>query len=521
MRSKIQDWWDKYPFEIIMILALALRLTAAIFAKGYGMHDDHYLVIEASQSWVDGTDYNNWLPQNQINPRPEGHSFFYVGTHFLLFSLMKLVGIIDPSTKMYIIRILHALFSLIVVAYGFKITQKLTNKKTASMVGLLLAVFWFMPFLGVRNLVEVACVPFLMFGTWLIVNAETRKHLMLQFLYAGLIMGIAFSVRFQTLIFIGGTGLALLFTRKWKEAIVFGLGAFATMVAIQGTVDLFIWHRPFAELTEYVIYNIQNKDAYGTRNVWMYLELVPALLIPPVGLFLFAGFFLKWKKYLLLFLPSFLFFVFHTFFPNKQERFILSIVPFIIMLGYMGWQEFISTSNYWEKHKLLLKNCWIFFWVVNLILLPILTTTYSKRARVEAMIYLSKYQNINALVAQNETNESAYFLPEFYLGQWVPFYMVSSTDEGNKVAADTLLSNGHIFKGIASLKYFTFQTKEKQPTFLLLYGEKGLNERVQAAKMVFPAMTFETRINPGYIDRIMLKLTPSNQNQPIFIYKLH
>jgi hypothetical protein len=65
------------PLTTILIIALIVRLVAAVYAKGYGMHDDHYLVIEASQSWVDGTDFDNWLPKSQADPKPEGHSISF------------------------------------------------------------------------------------------------------------------------------------------------------------------------------------------------------------------------------------------------------------------------------------------------------------------------------------------------------------------------------------------------------------------------------------------------------------
>jgi len=53
---------DFTSYKTILISALIIRLIAAIFSQGYGMHDDHFLIVEASASWVDGFDYNHWLP---------------------------------------------------------------------------------------------------------------------------------------------------------------------------------------------------------------------------------------------------------------------------------------------------------------------------------------------------------------------------------------------------------------------------------------------------------------------------
>jgi len=37
-----------------MILGITFRLLAVVFARGWGMIDDHFLAIEAPQSWADG-----------------------------------------------------------------------------------------------------------------------------------------------------------------------------------------------------------------------------------------------------------------------------------------------------------------------------------------------------------------------------------------------------------------------------------------------------------------------------------
>ena len=132
-RIKVLDWTS---LKTILFVGLIVRLIAAIFSEGYAMHDDHFLVIEAAGSWADGFDYNHWLPWNKpAGAAPEGHSFTYVGLNYLYFSFMKAVGVSDPKLLMLINRIIHALFSLLVIRFGYLITEKLSNKNTASYVG--------------------------------------------------------------------------------------------------------------------------------------------------------------------------------------------------------------------------------------------------------------------------------------------------------------------------------------------------------------------------------------------------
>ena len=105
----IKYFKEKYaesPLAVILILGLFARLIAAIFSKGYGMHDDHFLIIEAGQSIASGYDYNNWLPWNSGGV-PSGHSWFYVGFHFFLFKIFDFVGILDPQVKMLLVRFIH------------------------------------------------------------------------------------------------------------------------------------------------------------------------------------------------------------------------------------------------------------------------------------------------------------------------------------------------------------------------------------------------------------------------------
>src|SRR5687767_9763243 len=134
---------------VILVIALAVRLVAAFFSKGYAYHDDHFDIISIAQDWVYGIPV--WLNED-LPPR---HSMFYAGIHYGLFYFLEQIGITQPTTKMLVVRLLHALYSLLVVYFGYKITEALSGQRDARIVGLMLALVWFMPFMSVRNLVEM------------------------------------------------------------------------------------------------------------------------------------------------------------------------------------------------------------------------------------------------------------------------------------------------------------------------------------------------------------------------------
>ena len=497
--------WNEHPLRLILFLAIITRLVAVIFAKGFGWFDDHFLIIEASQSWVDGYDYNRWLPTSEGNEGPTGHNLFYTGIHFLLFKFFAWMNFNDPQAKMYIIRSLHAALSLLVVSFGYKISLKLGDSKSARAVGLLLAIFWLFPFVSVRNLVEYTCIPFLLWGTWTLVKVEEPKKAVLNGLLAGLILGLAFCMRFQSLSYVGGIGIALLILGRWKEAFAAGFGFLLTAFLCLGTIDIFIWGYPFAELEEYIRYNMYNYNEYLPGPWYQYFLVILGVLIPPVSIYLFFGtfyeFFKNWKKSLIIFLPVILFLAFHSYYPNKQERFILPILPFIIILGSIGWRHFLEVSHFWKRNKKLLQASMIFFWTLNTVMLIVLTTTYSKKARVESMYYLSRYSNIETIIVENTNQYNVNMLPLYYLTQWVIQAEVSKS------------------KSIDDLPRAYFSGRDSHPDFFIFEGEENIEKRVQSMQKAFPDMVFEVIISPGFMDRILFWLNPVNENQNAYIYR--
>ena len=500
--EKYKTLWDERPLVLIMGIALFFRLLATIFAKGWGMFDDHFIVIESSQSWVDGYDYNDWLPGSPGNTGPTGHNLFYPGIHYLLFSLFSWTGLTDPQSKMFVIRLIHGLFSLITVYLGYRITETLYGKRSARISGLLLALLWFMPFMSVRNLVEMTCIPFLMAGYWMMIRGTSKDKPFLSYFLAGVFFGLAFNIRPQTLFFPVGIGLVMLFQQKWKELAALTLGSLLMVTLVQGGIDFIVWGYPFAEMLEYLNVCFTQRDDYISLPWYNYFLTLLGMVIPPVSFFLLFGFIRKWKRYLIIFLPVLLFFIFHSWFPNKQERFILPMLPFLIMVGSIGWVEFVSGSKFWLNNKKLLRCCWGFFWVINCVLLMVFTFTYSKRSRVETMVHLSKYPDIKYLMILDSEGAPDQ-IPKFYLNQWVTCY---SEYAGNK-SPDTLLSL--VEKAPAA----------DWPRFVLFSGEKDRQQTIDKALKCMPSLVYETTVEPGFMDRTLHQLNPFNKNQEMIIYR--
>ncbi len=515
MFARLSAQMQRHPLEWLTLIAAVPRVFAAFFSGGYFAHDDHFLVIEAAQSWVDGADYNNWLPWNQQQvPVPSGHQMVYPGLHFLLFWCWKWVGFTDPLNKMIAVRLLHAAWSLITVRLGYRIALRLSNKAIAWRCGLFLALFYFMPFLAVRQLVEVVCVPLIMLSALYLLRAlpaEIPRESIApalapapatwSLLYAGIFAGLSMNIRFQAVFFAAGPVFALLAQRRALHAITFAFGVIAPVILLQGGIDMFIWGRPFAEMTEYVRYNMANSTSYFDQPWYNYLLVLGGVLIPPLSLAVFFGFARRARPFVL-WLPVLLFILMHSLFPNKQERFILPIVPLLFVLGYTSCELWRVHSKWWQRHATLWRGAMIWTWTVNTLLLVPLCFSYSKRERVMAMTMLHNAKEVRGIIVEDSYGKDTPMLPRYYWRNWTA-PIATYTDTTADLRA---MVNGY--------------PEAQRPNYVLFIGEEELPQRMARTQRALGGLDPVGRAEPGLLDRVMHRLNPVNRNETIVILKV-
>lgn len=489
------------PLQQLLLVGFFVRMCSVFFSKGFGWHDDHFLIIESAGSWADGF-ANYWLPtEAEPNRNPQGHALFYIGLHYYFFEFLNFIGLNDPQNKMYLVRFVHALWSLLIIKYGYKIAEQYASKKVAWYTGIFLTLYWFMPFMSVRNLVEFVCVPPLLIAIYLLGKQNLKPK---DFIIAGLWLGIAFSIRFQSLFITVGIGFALLLLKQHFKNIFLLTFSFLFLVFLtQGVVDLIIWKKPFTEFMAYVEYNVNNASVYGTDNWHMYFDLIFGLLIPPLSCMLVAGYFYNWKKMALLFWPVLFYLAFHTYFPNKQERFVMTPLPLLIVSGTVGM--FVIYENYKSRfNPKLLRFCRNFVMILNLILLPVLTLSYSKRHKVEAMYYLYKKGDARNVILEDSNRENDFTMPPlFYFGKWVHTAGITKT-----------------YTADSALVYYQNEPLSTRPNYMVFWQAENITARVDSTKKRFKSLVYETTIEPSLIDKTIFWLNPLNDNQTAFIYRI-
>jgi Alg9-like mannosyltransferase family len=497
------NFLDNLNIKKILFIGLFFRILATIFSKGYAFTDDHFEVVELAQSILDkgvaGT-----FPQV---PKGEGYIFnlIYIGIHTLLFGLCESLGLYNPEVKMLVARLVHALFSMITIYVGYRLTERLSNRPNdAKIVGLLLAIFWVFPFLSVRDLREFACIPPMMLGCSYACKKELGTK---QILLAAWWFTIGFVFRYQMIFVPFVIGLWWLFNKQnWQKAVLFGIAFGVFFMLTQGLFDYLTWENPFASLKTYATYNSDSANiALYPAGPWhRYIGTVLGLFLGFPALLLLAGYFktaTQSGNRKMLFYASLLFFVFHSYYANKQERFILPFLPLFIILGVIGFRdtyEQYATKNWFRGFT---KFALIWFLVLNTILLFVLSVTYTKRSRVESMNYLREKGDLQNMLIQNY--ESSQPEAPFYLQKRYDYFMVDTREK------------------MATLPQELNSSKKMKPNYIILVGNTDLQARIVEVKKVFPTMQHEVDIEPSFVDNIAYLLNPShNHNETFYIYKV-
>lgn len=484
---------NRLEFKHIIWIALLVRLVAVLFSKGFGWSDDQFEVIEVAYSWVKG--WNYWLNDG----KPSVHSIVYPGFNYLILWCCEAIGIIDGQVKMYIVRLIHALFSLVTVYYSYKITAKISNDDSAKKVGLILAIGWLFPFISVRTLIEWFCVPFCMYSFYITLQAE-ENHKKSLWLWAGFWVGTAFGIRLMALIYGGGVGLVLLYRKQLLPSIIYGIGILIGMFALQGIVDWAVWGNPLASTYAYFEYNATHHGDYPQNNPLTFTLVILGLFIPPISLLLFYGFLRTWKKHLILFLPAFAFLLFHSLFPNRQERFIFPMLPLFTILAVVGWEEYRNISSFWSKNKRLYKNIWRVAIGINTLLLVVFCFSYVKKSRVEPWSIIAKQGDVRAIIIHTFTRED-YLASQFYLNQ-------------HQIIAQKSFDLGHDTSEIQKYE------QHLHPNYILFITDEKLAERLKQMRSVYPKMKLLEIVEPGLVDQIAHRLNPkNNRNFVVHIYQ--
>ena len=330
MKEKLFFFSIKHPLSLILLIAIIVKILAVIFTDG----------------WITDGDFN----------------YYYIPSSWMA----------NPWI-VYVSRLLLGAFSLLIITIAYRITKIIADKTTALEIATFGALLWGVPFVTVHPFAGVVALPFILYGTLLIIKQhnlldsdEIDKFHRTSFIIAGFCLGLGFAVYYNSLIYYIGILLTLFILKNWKGALMTLIGYVVAVGITQTVVDLVIYHRPFVAMMRFFSDFSSYFDwvlglEYNIDMVVLFLLLV---LVPPMSLMLVFGFFRVFRKYILLVLPTLLTLLYSIFVLNDLEILLLT-VPTYVIAGYVGWKEFHKNSAFWTKNKWLLLTCYIIFALLN------------------------------------------------------------------------------------------------------------------------------------------------------------
>ena len=331
MKEKVLFFSIKHPLSLILLLAIIVKVLAVIFTGGWS-HEMDFNYYHIPSSWM----ANPWI--------------------------------------VYISRLLLGAFSLLIITIAYRITKIIADKTTALEIATFGALLWGVPFVTVHPFAGVVALPFILYGTLLIIkqhnlldNNEIEKSHRTSFIIAGFCLGLGFAVYYHSLIYYIGILITLFILKNWKGALMTLIGYIVAVGITQTVVDLVIYHRPFVAMTRFFseygsCFNYIFGLELNIKLVGLFLLLA---LVPPMSVMLIFGFFRVFRKYILLVLPTLLALLYAIIALNDFDALLLT-VPTYVIAGYVGWKEFHKSSAFWTKNKWLLWTCYIIFAVLNI-----------------------------------------------------------------------------------------------------------------------------------------------------------
>jgi hypothetical protein len=330
---------------------------------------------------------------------------------------------------------------------------------------------------------------------------------------AALAFSFSVGMRYQLVFFPLTLGMYLLWKRKWSRALLFGI-FFTLGFALTQIDNLLFWHKPiYQHLLDYQYYNATHFADYPS-NIFSYLALITYYIFPVVTIVFLIS--LRRRpdakqdsakdalqdvsqdasQVVAIVVGTLVFIVFHLIFPNRQERFLLPAVPFVLLLMIRTiskrypceapcnapFAESCNTSCAQSSNGSCSASCETSFeesWLTKLIRLSIYlsaiyTVSYSffipKSKYLEASQVLYERGDFQNVVIDNWKGEESVWLPMHYVGKFVhPFSMT------NKKSLDQLKQ-----QITHQPLYDSKRLPAPAPNYLILWGKEESYLRAKA-----------------------------------------
>lgn len=427
--------------SVILIIAVMVYALTAWNSEGYIQEDEHYQIIEFASYKLGGITPNA-LPWEYHAAIRSG---FQPLLAFAIFSMADLAGIDDPYILSFFLRLITAIFALIVISLFSKQQTKYCTDKETLWYYSIAFLLWFMPFLSVRFSSEVWGGLFFAFALYNYFNKPTPAYMVI----AGVLMCFSFLCRFQMGFMILGLLLWMIFIKQEKRNYIAGiLIGISISVFIGVLIDKWLYGKWTVSFYNYFIENIVHDKAsyYGTAPWYAYFKYILVQPFLPVGVVLLLSLLIviikdykSWPTWIILF-----FLVGHMIVPHKELRFLFPLVYFIPLTLLLAYKHVaVSINKYWVRYTITIALLVFFLCILNVV--GLVAVAFRAAGQRESITHFIARQYHQKPIHLFYTKYSDIYTPElpaqFYKRSNTVYHQIDSVSVLHNISPDTSVVN--------------------------------------------------------------------------------
>ncbi len=477
--SVLRRAFQERPLLAILLLAAVLRITAAIFSRGFLTIDDHHVLIDTADGLATG------IPL----PSDYKRSILYPGSVALIMKAVRALANASPDIEMLVVRLVHAGIATLTVYCAFRILERAAGREAAITGGLLVATFFALPVTSAHQFEEAVCqVPMLAACWWIVAADGAERGAGLRSFLAGAATVTTLLLRFPALPFV----LSFAAFALWRPAqrfskLHFALGLLA-VVALQAASSAVINGDPAYYFLRTAGHRAGLGGGYPTGPIWKYLLTLVAVFLPPFSVLLLAAAIRGGRAFPLLGVPTLVFLIGHSIIPNKQERFLLPVLPALLILGAIGMpvvREWFARRGWTRAYRW----SWGYFAALNGLLLIAGLFSYGKKDRVAPLVYVQARHDATGVVVAQYTY--TFHVPVYYLGRPRPRVFVFS--DRTRLAQDVQ----------------TVRAASPAPNYLILYSDSADADAALLERALGARLERDATITPSLGDELAHLVNPA------------
>jgi GPI mannosyltransferase 3 len=394
------------PAYVYLFSILALGVTAW-FAVGYYFPDEHFQILEFAGYKLSLSDPAGlpWEFHSRIRPALQP------AIAVALYELMHLFGEVNPFTMTFLLRLLSALMTFLVMFRIYQAYQKGIRQELLRRWFLWLSfLLWFAISAGSRFSSENwSGITFSLAFAWFISKDQSPGYR--GYLFMGLLAGLSFLFRYQSSLLIAGFFLWLVFIKKESllKLLMFLLGI--VLIAGAGLL-LDRWFYGEWTLTAWNYFNenilLDKVSGFGLKPWWYYLYEYFVRTIPPFSLVFILSFpvlfLFRWKDPLTWTLIPFL--AVHFLIGHKEVRFLFPLFGFVPIVVIRGLEVLTGWKGEEILHHRAVRIFARLFWAANFVALAVVMFY---PAESQARLYQAVYELYPRPVTLYYTGHNPYF----------------------------------------------------------------------------------------------------------------